>query len=270
MKFDSNLAWQDASQAVRANREVLAVLAGVFVFLPTMVVTVLCPLPQPPAGASTEQVSALVQAWLSDNRWWLLGMVVAYDLGALAMLGLLRDHSRPTVGQAIGQALGGLAALLLARLLLFAALLLVFVPVLALTAALGSAAGAVVGIALCLAIIIYALIRTALVSPLIAKEGLRTPLLALRRSWQLTAGNAGGIGLFFALVWIAYQVVAFLATKLVDLVALQVAGASAAGFVSAVFGAGLAAVFSTYIAAMLGATHRQLAHPVPPEHMAIM
>ena len=261
MSFDSNRAWQDASAAVRANREVLAVLAGVFVLLPTLAVAVLCPLPVPPAGASQEKIAELILAWLGDNRWWLLGMVVAYDLGGLAMLSLLRDHARPTVGEAIGQALGGLVPLLLARLMTMAVLLVVFMLVLGLTALAGAMAGATLGAVLCLAITVYALIRTAMVAPLIAKEGLRTPHLALRRSWQLTKGHVAGIGLFFGLVWIAYQVVSFIITKVVDLVALQVAGAGPAAFVTALAGSLLAAVFSTYIAAMLGATHRQLAHP---------
>ena len=40
MKFDSNGAWLDAMAAVRANRQVLLAVAGVFFLLPTLLSTV--------------------------------------------------------------------------------------------------------------------------------------------------------------------------------------------------------------------------------------
>lgn len=262
MKFDSMRAWQEAVAMIRANREVVAVLAGVFFFLPLFAVgLMITPLPVPPAGAQPEAILKLITGWLGENKWWLLGVTLAYDLGALAILSLLRGASRPTVGEAIGYGLGGVVPQIAARLLVVMALAALFLAMAALTGLIGLVAAANVLALIFFGFSIYVMIRTCLVSPLIGAEGLRSPLHVLRRSWALTKGNAGGIGLFFALFWIAYQVVSFLAAKLVDVAVLAMAGADASRFAGAAFGAALSALFGVYITAMLGATHRQLARP---------
>lgn len=63
MKFDSNLAWKQASSSIGANREVLLALAGVFFLLPSLVFALFLPAPEPVAGQSEAQMMAGMEAY---------------------------------------------------------------------------------------------------------------------------------------------------------------------------------------------------------------
>ena len=101
MRFDSNQAWKDAASAVSANRDVLLALAGVFFVLPSFTFTVFYPQPEPPAGATPEQLFDLMGAFYRQAWPVLLAMAAVQMVGTLAMLALFTDRSRPTVGQAL-------------------------------------------------------------------------------------------------------------------------------------------------------------------------
>ena len=91
MKFDSNLAWQRASSAVAANREVVLALAGVFFLLPTLGLTLLVPPPQPSPGAGTEAVMKSFNEYYSAAFPYLLPIAVLQAMGMLALLTLLTE-----------------------------------------------------------------------------------------------------------------------------------------------------------------------------------
>lgn len=264
MRLDTNLAWQQASAAIAANREVLLALAGVFFLLPSLAFALFLPQPEPVPGQTPEQMMAGQQAIMLSALPYMIPIGILQALGTLAMLTLFTDRTRPTVGEAIRQGAAGLLPYFGAQILLGFGFGVVGGLLLAIAAATGAKALVAVAVIAVIAGLIYLALRSALVSPVIAVEGERNPVAALRRSWALTNGNAGRILLFLALVGIAFLVVMMVLMGIVGVVLALVAGAGAAKIAGTVVSSALGAVMTVYFVAILAAVHRQLAGPSNP------
>ena len=118
MKFDSNLAWRQASATVSANRDVLLALAGVFFLLPRLVLSLFMPEPQSRPNMTPAEMMEMLQNFYLQIAPYAIPMMLFQAVGTLAMLTLFTDRSRPTVGQAIRQGARGLFPYLAAQFLL--------------------------------------------------------------------------------------------------------------------------------------------------------
>ena len=261
MKFDSNLAWKEASSGISANREVLLALAGVFFLLPGLALALFYPQPEPAADLDQKAMIALVSEYYASILPIMLPMLLFQAVGTLGLLTLLRDKSRPTVGQALKQGVKGILPYILAQIVLGLGVGLIGGLVLAIAAATGIAAVGAAGFILVFAIAAFAAVRTSLSGPVIAVEGERNPVAALKRSWQLTHGNGGRIALFYMLVVIAFLVVITIVSAIVGIVVSLLAGAETLRVVGAVLSSTLNAVMALYFVAIIAAVHRQLAGP---------
>ena len=263
MKFDSNLAWQQASGAVSGNREMLFALAGVFFMLPSLAFMLMVPQPQPAVGMTGVQAAAAMEAFYMGALPWILIMAALQAAGSMALLTLMTDRARPTVGEAIKRGFIGLLPYLAAQLLL--GMVIGGVGSLLLGAAIASGAtavavligGAVIGAML------YAAVRTMMVAPVIMVEGVLNPVHALRRSWELTRGNALRIAAFFALIGLSFLIFTMIISAVIGLVAALIAGAMAASVINAVVSSAISAVMTLYLAAVIAAIHRQLGGSAP-------
>ena len=263
--FDSSRAWSDATAAVSANRDTLLALAGVFLVLPAFAMAVLIPPPEPQTGASMQALLATMGEYYLSNSVWLIGASLIHLLGTLAMLTLITDQTRPTVGQAIKQAFANLPSVIAAQLLLGMAIgAMVLLPV-----ALGGAlkSPVITGFTLLTAVGlgIWAMIRLALVSPAVVVDRLINPITALKRSWQLTEGNVLRLLAFFALLSIAFLVVIALAESAIRFGLTLLVGATNAALGAALVASILQAVMTVYFVAVTATAHRQLASLAGPE-----
>jgi hypothetical protein len=259
MKFDSNLAWKQASSAIAANREVLLALSGVFFLLPSLAFGLFFPQPEPAAGQNEQQLLALMGDYYSSAMPFMIPMALVQAAGTLALLTLFTDRSRPTVGEAIRQGIAGIVPYFLAQIML--GIGVVGGVLLAIGALTGAAALVGLAIAVVVALAIYAAIKTSLVAPIIAVERERNPVAAIRRSWLLTKGNSARIGLFYALVIVVFFVVMMILMALVGIVLALVAGDEIARVVAAVVSSTLGSVMTLYLVGIVAAIHRQLAGP---------
>lgn len=261
MKFDSNLAWKQATSAIAANREVLLAMAGVFFLLPGLIFALFYPMPEPAAGVEGEQALALISNYYTSALPIMIPMTIVQAIGSLAMLTLFTDRTRPTVGDAIRQGVTGLLPYILAQLLLGFAVGVVGAIFLAVVSVTGSTALMAIGVVAVLGAALVALVRASLVAPVVAVEKERNPLHALRRSWELTKGNGLRIGLFYMLVAIAFGVAITVAMALIGVLLVLVAGPETGRDIAAVFSSGMTAIMMLYFISMLAAIHRQLAGP---------
>lgn len=259
MKFDSNLAWQQASASVSANRDVLFALAGVFVLLPSLAMSLLFPQPEPTAGMTAEQIGKMALAFYSEAAPWMIPMALLQGVGTLAILALLTDMRRPTVSQAIRLGALGLVRYIGAQLLVGLACGIAGGMILAVAIASGSSALATICVVLVAVGVIYVAIKTSLVSPVIMVEGVTSPIAAIVRSWRLTQGNSARIGLFYLLLLIAFMVVTLIVTGLLKAASSFVAGAEVAHVTEAVVSSAIGAIATLYAVAVAAAVHRQLA-----------
>lgn len=262
MKFDSNRAWKEASDAVTTNREVLFAIAGVFILLPTLAFSMFFPQPEPPAGLQGEAALQFALDFYGSVAPWAIGMGLVQAVGTLAMLTLFTDRSRPTVGDALRRGLGGLLSYFAAQILLALGIGLTGAILIGLVGFTGIKALVAVVVIAVIVGVIYAAIKTSLVTPVIMVEGQRNPILALQRSWQLTKGNSARIAVFYLLVALAFLIGMIVVMMVVGAaLALMLGAGEASRMIAAVVSGVLGTVMTIYFVSILAAVHRQLAGP---------
>ncbi|TCM17769.1 hypothetical protein EDF56_105112 [Novosphingobium sp. PhB165] len=256
MTFDSNRAWNEASRAVSANKEVVLAIAGVFFLLPQLAFTTFFPAPEMASGMTEQQVIDAAKTYYTSILPVMIPVFLCQALGTLSLLCLLDTDRRPTVGEAIGSGLKGLLPYLAAQILMGMGLTAVLLAP-AMLLAVGGTAGAVIGLALGFVLVIPVAVRLSLTSPVIAVDGVFNPLHALTRSWQLTRGNTARIFGFYALLSLAMMALLILGNVATLPIAL-LAPKAIAELAGAVIGSILATVMVLYFVAVIGQIHRQL------------
>lgn len=263
MEFEGSKAWTEAVEMTNAKRDVLWPVAGVFLLLPTLATTFLFSDFQAAAMTDPERASKMLEGMIGTFAAVVLAAFVFQMVGYMAVVKLLHDRERPTVGQALGHAITCLPTIIGAALLfyvtLFVAMLAVGLVVGALAAATGSVAiGVIIAIAVVVGMI-YAMVRLSLTMPAVVIEGIRNPITALMRSWQLTQGHVLQLMLFYVALFVAYAVISLLVGAVFGaiiglVIGMDTAGMLVLGTISGAIGAVVAVLFS----AVLVAAHRQL------------
>ena len=121
-RLDLSRAWNSAATMLKTNRQLVAVVAGVFFFLPLTAlflivlggdIQIFVPGAQPDAERMAEQVELFLTRY-----WWALLLVGLFQLvGALALVRLLADPTRPTVGSAMAAVPAMLLPMIAAQIL---------------------------------------------------------------------------------------------------------------------------------------------------------
>ncbi len=267
MKFSGDKAWQAALAKVSASRDVVFPVAGVFFLLPSIVMTYFFAELQAKILANLGNDAALGQL-LAGRMGTLLGFgLVAFLfqlVGFAALMALMTDRQRPTVREAIGLAVGRLPTLVGSALLFMAAYVMLVVVLSLLSSVLGLLIGTQLMSVLAMLIVVgamaYLLAKFSLVLPVVMVEGVRNPVVAMRRSWQLTNGNSARIFVFYVLLTLAYLVI-MVVSSVVIMGVISIATKPGplslllGGVVSSLIGAAASLIFT----AVLAAVHRQLA-----------
>jgi hypothetical protein len=259
-KLDSNAAWKEASALVAANREVLFALAGVFFLIPSLAFAVFIGEPAMEPGVDREQMLAAMSEFYGKAWWLILLSSVMQIVGILAVLTLMRDRSRPTVGEAIAAGLGGTLSYLAAQLLFIVGLALVGGLLIGVLSLVSPVLGVVTACVMFLAAVFLGF-RLILLAPVVAVEGQRNPITALRRSWALTQGHFWRIFAFVALVTILFLIVLGIIMLVVGLILAVATSGDVQRIIAAAISSALTAVAIVYFAGILAAIHRQLAGP---------
>ncbi len=273
MSFNMNRTWSQATHSVRANFQLLAIVAGVFLLLPALIFALAAPnaFDIMALGEDPEAISAAMGTVIGPLLIYFIVGTVLQLIGYAAMVALIGGE-RPTVGEAIMLGLRSLLPLIGAFLIFLLAYLLLAIVLSLLiggfAALLGGAGGggiaAVLGIvlfAVLFAAAIYAMTRLSLTLPLIVLSGERNPLTALRRSWALTAPHRGAIFGFFVLLFIAYVVISLLLLGLTGVVAAAIGQGAGAAFFTGLVNGIIGALVAMVMSAILVAIYRQLAGP---------
>lgn len=264
MTFDMSKGWSEAIAMMRGNREVLGIVAGIFFFLPGLLFSLIGPdMNAMFSGFDPEQTEQLVAAisTVYSRYWWLFALVLlAQIVGYLALLALLRDDTRPTVGQAIATGLKSLLPAFATYLLFVVGVSLALGLLFALVAATGVPALAAVAVLLAVPVVFYLAIKVSLAAPVIAIERTFNPIAVLARSWRLTKSNSGRLFAFFVLLTVAYVVISTV-LGIVLLAIVAALGDDAGRIVGAVISGLVGAVATVVLIAVLAAVHRQLAGP---------
>lgn len=260
-KLDISEAWTSATRMVAANRDMLMAIAGVFFLLPGLALTVFMGDPKVVPGTDPKEAMAiLAQTYLSAAPLLIL-VTLLQMAGTLTVLIVMTDPARPTVAEAIRRAAGATPPYLGAQILVGIVVGFSFVMVASLAAMTGSAVlTTAVSLAL-LAAMVWIGLRVALVAPVIATDGERNPLHAIRRSWELMKGNSARLLLFVGLSLVLFLVVYGLVMMFVGVVLVLVSSGDVQRVLRDVVSSSISAVALVYFTAMIAAVHRQLAGP---------
>lgn len=276
MKLDLNAAWDQAVRLVAVNREVLLVLGGVFFFLPYVLFNLLVPVPDftSAAGPSGENAPALIAAvngFVGQYWWVILLFVLIITAGAIAVMAVIGDPARPTVGVAMAR--GGVFLLpsFGAQILTSLATSLVMFVVTFVGALTGSRGIAVTLSIFALPVIVWLMTRWSLSNAAIAIDRIANPVAALRRSWRLTSGNGLRLVAFYILLFAAFFVVSQVLGLVVG-VLIALPGAEVAHVLGALLSGLIFTAMMLLAYAVVASIHRQFARAervsVPVSHEA--
>lgn len=200
MKLSYSAIWADVLALLRSHASLIATVAGVFIFLPGLLIAYFFPQPEP---ADLERIGQLWAEYLSAHWPWLLLNSLVSMIGAIAILLLIfaRDIS---VGGAIAAAVALLPAYFVASVLSSVAigfgLLLLFVPG------------------------FYLLGRLGPVNAVLVAEAHRNPIAAIARCWALTKGHGWAILGLILIVAVAAAIVVGVASTLLGILFVLAAG----------------------------------------------
>jgi hypothetical protein len=238
MSFSYNRVWDETVRTVRGNASLLVAVAGVFIFLPTLIAAYLAPAPQ-------AQTMAAMGEYYRENFLTLLIAQIVSFIGNLAVLTLVLDDRRPTVGGSITGAFGMLPAYflvsLLSGLMILGGLMLLIVPGLYLVGRL-SAAG-----------------------PALVAERRRNPFDIISRSFAITKGNGWAVLGLIILVFVAFYILMLALTLVIGSMLLLIdraSGASIGSFLLLILTSATTAAFNTVLMVLVASIYRNLAGAV--------
>ena len=261
-QLDMGKAWVQATGLIGANRDLVSVLAGVFLFIPIFVLMLALSgsnldLGGPGGQPDPAQVYAQIFAIILENWWALLLVSLGQLCGGVAILTLLGDRSRPMVSEVLKRVPGLIPSLFALQLLVT---LVTQGPSL-LTERLPETAAALMSFVL-LPISLYLTIKFSVANAVIVLERRLNPLAAMRESWRLTKGNSFRLFAFLFMLGLLALVIGLILTMVVGLI-LAALGDRAAMIGNAAFIAVLAATFYTLFYAVTVSIYHQLAGTVP-------
>ena len=235
MKFSYSEVWNEAVALIRANATFVLALAGVFLFLPVLLIAHFLPVQQ---SEDFKELIRFYQEYFSANWHWLLIARLVSMVGEISILLLFLDARGRSVGTLIAAAVMLLPFYFLASLL----------------------SGIMVGIGFLLLIVpgLYLIGRVALVGPHIAATGERNPVAAITRSFELTKGNGWAVLGLLILVWIAGAIIAAVIGALLGIVFIALAGQDAGAFLTNIVNALTQAALEVVILALVAALYMRL------------
>lgn len=263
-KLDMGRAWVQATGMIGANRDLVGVLAGLFLFIPLFVVVYALFTSGIDLGGgggepNPEKVAAEINALLVANWWALLIAALGQICGSIAILALLGDPDRPTVREVLGMVPRLILPMIGAQLLIA---LLTQLPSL-ITGVLPEPVAAALSL-VALPVTLYLTIKFCLTSAEIVLGRQRNPVTAMRGSWQMTKGNSFRLFAFFAMLVLLAAVIGLIFILVIGLI-LSAAGERAAMIGNAAVFALLLTVFYTMSFALTASIYRQLTQSLPDE-----
>lgn len=188
IKLDYMQSWNQAMALLIMHKEAVLAIAGVFIFLPNLLMAHFIGQPVFRGDENMAEILAIYRMFLEDNALPLISSNLVSTLGMLAICFALAPSRNLTVGESLVAALKVFFIYFIASLAM------------GLLGSLGFLALIVPGL--------YIFSRLSLMSIIVADTNQRQPLGLLKDSWELTKGNGFSI-LVFVLITLIVGSIAF-------------------------------------------------------------
>lgn len=256
MKLSYDALWQDTAALMRAHLPLVIAIAGVFLFLPDLLLSHFFPHPERLRDA--DAMMAAMNAYVAASWPWHVVNLVINLLGTLAILVLVLDPHRPTVGAAIARGARllpyYLLAYVLAGLIVTFAFLVLAVPALQL-----------------LDLPLFVLLLPALAAPafylyvrflplpsILVVEEHRNPVRLVQRSLELTRNVGAALLGLFIIVLVAFLVVMLVVAAVLSALLVLAFGADLGGFLLMIASTAVLSGFSVILILLGAAVYRKL------------
>lgn len=241
-KFTQNAVWADTLRLTRTHWVALIAIAGVFNFLPTLLVNHFFPMPDPPVDVDLQTRFQLMVDYYRANGLVIVLQSFVTMVGSAAMLRLVFARGG-TVGGALAYAIALLPAY---------SILVVLVNL-------------AVGIGFMLLIVpgIYLWGRLLPAGPAMVAEERRNPVDALKRGFALSEGHGWLIAGLYLLVLIPCGIVVLVASQLSGILFILLAGQDLGMLLGMIVLCAVSAVVATLLTMLTAAIYRALAPQRP-------
>jgi uncharacterized membrane protein len=241
MKFSYTEVWNDAVHMLRTHGSLLLAVAGVFYFLPGLLVGHF--LPQP-TGSGPDALNALFK-YYGDNWHWLLLANIVNLIGNITIYNLLFDRRGGTVGAAIAGALPILP-------MYFVMTVISSVPI-------------VLGLMLLVLPGIYLLGRFIIAGAAMVAEGHRSPIAPIASAWDKTRKRGWAVAGLVVIVLLAGLLLSFVISAVFGSIFLLIGGREGLGpLLVLILTSALAAIFLTVMIVLTAAIYRALSSQAEP------
>ncbi len=180
MKLNYMECWSGAMAILRDHKEAILAIAGVFLFLPTLLMAQFIGQPNLEGTEDLNAITAAYSTFFGENAFAIIASNLLISFGGFVIYFTIAPSHSGTVADDLGKALRLFLIFLIANILTglatFAGILLFIIPGL------------------------YVACRLILVPIIIADHGERNPLEALKKSWESTEDNGFSILLLVLMI----------------------------------------------------------------------
>ena len=259
MKLSYNAVWDRTLALLGAHAPLIGAIAGVFIFLPSLLVGYFYPVPQGDASDPEANVELLGTYFASTWHWQLLALLVTV-VGILAILILVLDRSRPTVGAAIASATKLMPFYLLASFIVavvvFLAAILAVLPF-ALLAATGITVFNLLGSVAAIVLFGYCWGRVSIIAAVAGLEK-PTPLGMIKRTLELTRGHGWSILGLVLLILLAGGIASLAVVFVIGGLLHLLLGAELAEFLVLIVGGAINSALAALLVVTTGSIYTEL------------
>ena len=266
MNFNMNTCWSRAVELLQSNFQLLLIIAGVFLLLPTMAFYMLIPDMQ----AFTDPT--IDPDILSEKMLEMAGPLIGASLvsiifqftGNSAMVALMGD-ARPTVGQAITAGVKAVPSLI-GVLLAFVVLIMIgsvalTVPFALLGALLATPAVAGLVVIPVLAFMVWLLARMSMAMPVIVLGAVGNPITAITQSFALTKPKQWPIAGFWTVIYVIMTIASLLFNGAIGVVAAMAGSGTVVAAIAGLSNGLTGAINGAIACAVATAMYMQLSGP---------
>ncbi len=265
MNFDMNTCWSRAVELLQSNFQLLLIVAGVFLLLPTLAIYMLIPDMQMLSDPTIDQDILAEKMLEMAGPLMAVGLVsmVFQFAGNAAMVALMGD-TRPTVGQAIGAGFKSVLSLF-GVLLIFVVLIMIggvaiMVPFVLLAALLTPvlAGFAVLPV---LFFMIWLLARMSMAMPVIVLGAVGNPVTAITQSFALTKPKQWPIAGFWTVIYVIMTIASFLFNGAIAVIAAIAGSGTMVTAITGLSNGLTGAISGAIVCAVAVAMYMQLSGP---------
>ncbi len=266
MNFDMNSCWARAVELVQANFQLLLVISGIFLLLPSVALYLFFPDLQTMADPFADQ--DVIAAQMAEMAGPLIGsglISTAFQFAGYAAMLALMSEARPTVGQALTTGVKTVpsvfAILILFFLIYFLGAVVIILPLSLLAGITGAAAIGVIAVLPIIGFVAWLLARMSMSMPVIVLEGTLNPITAMMKSFALTKPKQWPILGFWAVIVVIFIVVSLIFGGMMTLVASALGGGLATALITGLANGLTSMIIGMIICAVAVAMHGQLSGP---------